>query len=69
MNPPKTLLQKCCFRNPQHGHSNRDRQRPTYIDTIKADTGLDNTKETTEAMHDHVVWKGFITAGDNSQPN
>ena len=30
---------------PQKSHPNRGRPRTTYIDTIKADTGLYNTKE------------------------
>jgi len=45
---------------PQQGHPNRGRSRTTYIDTIKADTGLDNTKEIRDAMPDQVVWKDFI---------
>ena len=51
---------------PQHGHPNRGRPRTTYIDTIKADTGLDNTKEIRDAMLNQVVLKDFIrTAWDN----
>ena len=56
---------------PQHGHPNRGRLRTTYIDTIKADSGLDNTKKIRHAMLDHaqVVWKYFIrTAWDDSRP-
>ena len=52
---------------PQQGHPNRGRPRTTYIDTIKADTGLDNTKEIRDAMLNQIVWKDFIrTARDNS---
>ena len=54
---------------PQQGHPNRGRPRTTYIDTIKADTGLDNTKEIRHAMLNQIVWKDFIrTARDNSRP-
>ena len=54
---------------PQHGHPNRGRPRTTYIDTIKADTGLDNTKEIRDAMLNQVVLKDFIrTAWDNTWP-
>ena len=55
---------------PQHGHPNRGRPRTTYIDTIKADTGLDsNTKEIRDTMLNQVVWKDFIrTARDDSRP-
>ena len=43
--------------------------RTTYIDTIKADTGLDNTKEIRDAMLDQVVWKDFFRrAWDDSWP-
>ena len=41
----------------------------TYIDTFKADNGLDNTKEITDAMLDQVVWKDFIRmARDDPRP-
>ena len=54
---------------PQHGHPNRGRPRTTYIDTIKADTSLDNTKEIRDAMLNQVVLKDFIrTAWDNTWP-
>ena len=60
----KVLLWK-----PQHGHPNQGRRRTTYIDIIKADTGLDNTKEIRDAMLNQVVWKDFIrTARANSRP-
>ena len=45
------------------------RTRTTYIDIIKADTGLENTKEIRDAMLNQVVWKDFIrTARANSRP-
>ena len=47
------------FWEPQHGHPNRGRPTTTYIDTIKADSGLDDTKELRDAMLDQVVWKDF----------
>ena len=47
------------FLEPQHGDPDRGRPRTTYIDTIKADSGLDNTKEIRDAMLDQVVWKDF----------
>ena len=47
------------FWEPQHGHRDRGRPRTTYIDTIKADSGLDDTKEIRDAMLDQVVWKDF----------
>ena len=65
----KRLHQKCFFGKPQHGHPNRSKPRTTYIDTIKADTGLDNTKEIRHAMLEQVVWKDFNwTARDDSRP-
>ena len=51
---------------PQHGHPNRGRPRTTYIETIKADAGLDNTKEIRDAILNQVVWKHSIRrARDN----
>ena len=49
------------------GYQNGGRPRTTYIDTTKADTGLDNTKETRDAMLDQAVWKDFVgmTRGDS----
>ena len=56
----KKLLQKLQFWEPQHGHPNRDRPRTTQIDTIKADTGLDNTKEIRATVRDQAGWKDFV---------
>ena len=67
----KRLPQKCFFVKPQYGPPNRSkpRSRTTYIDTIKADTGLDNTKEIRDAMLDQVVWKDFFRrTWDDSWP-
>ena len=51
----------------QHGQPNRGRPKITNIDTIKADNGLDNTKEIRDALLDQVVWKDFVrTARDDS---
>ena len=62
------IASKALLWEPQHGHPNRGRPRTTYIDTIKADTILDNTKEIRDAMLDQVVWKDFIrTARDDSR--
>ena len=62
------IASKALHGEPQHGHPNRGRRRTTYIDTIKADTILDNTKEIRDAMLDQVVWKDFIrTARDDSR--
>ena len=47
------------FWEPQNGHPDRGRPRTTYIDTIKADSGLDDTKEIRDAKLDQVVWKDF----------
>ena len=65
----KRLPQKCFFGKPQYGPPNRSKPRTTYIDTIKADTGLDNTKEIRDAMLDQVVWKDFFRrTWDDSWP-
>ena len=54
---------------PQHGHPKRGRPRTTYIENIKADTGLDNTKEIRDAMLHQVMWKYFVSmAQDESRP-
>ena len=54
---------------PQHGHPNRGRPRTTYIDTMRADSGLDNTKETRDAMLHQVVRNDFVRmAQDDFRP-
>ena len=64
----KDAVLKVLLWEPQHGHPNRGRPRTAYIDTIKVDTGLDNTKEIRHAILDQVVWKYFIkTARDDSR--
>ena len=63
------LLQMCCFGNPNMVTQIVSKPRTTYIDTIKANTGLDNnTKEVRNAMLDQVVWKDFVRkARDDSR--
>lgn len=40
-----------------------------HRDTIKAVTGLDDTKEIRDAMLDQIVWKDLVrTAQDDSRP-
>ena len=50
---------------PQHGHPIRGILRTTYIDTIKADSGLNNTKEIRDVTLDQVVWKDFVRMAQN----
>lgn len=52
---------KVLLKEPQHCHQNRGRPRTTHIETIKADTGRDNSTEIKDAMLDQVVWKDVIT--------
>ena len=63
------LLQMCCFGNPNMVTQIVSKLRTTYINPIKANTGLDsNTKEIRNAMLDQVVWKDFVRkAQDDSQ--
>ena len=62
-------VSKVLLWEPQHGHPNRGRPRTTYIDTIKANTGLHNTKEIKNAMLNQVVWNEFFRmARDDSRP-
>ena len=59
----------CCFGNPNMVTQIVSKLRTTYINPIKANTGLDsNTKEIRNAMLDQVVWKDFVRkAQDDSQ--
>ena len=64
------LLQMCCFGNPNMVTQIVSKPRTTYIDTIKANSGLDsNTKEIRNAMLDQIVWKDLVgMARDDSRP-
>ena len=59
----------CCCGNPNMVTQIVSKLRTTYINPIKANTGLDsNTKEIRNAMLDQVVWKDFVRkAQDDSQ--
>ena len=46
---------------PRQGHTKRGRRARTYIDNIKADTGLDSSQEIQTAMMDREIWKDFIS--------
>ena len=63
------LLEMCYFGNPNMVTQIVSKLRTTYINPIKANTGLDsNTKEIRNAMLDQVVWKDFVRkAQDDSQ--
>lgn len=55
--------------DPIHGHPNRGRRKITYINNIKADTGLETNEELRTAMMDRDTWKDFIRlARGNSRP-
>ena len=55
--------------DPIHGHPNHGRRKITYINNIKADTGLETNEELRTAMMDRDTWKDFIRlARGNSRP-
>ena len=45
---------------PTHGRKTRGRPHTTYIDTLKRDTGLNNTTEIRSLMEDRDQWRAAI---------
>ena len=47
---------------PLHGHRRRGRPHLTYVDVLKSDTGLDDSKEINKLMLDRQIWRRTIAA-------
>jgi hypothetical protein len=46
----------------QHGHRRRGRPHLTFVDILRRDTGLDDSKEINKLMLDRKIWKETIAA-------
>ena len=46
---------------PTEGKASRGRQKVTYIDNLKRDTGLEDTAEIKTIMQDRGRWTGIVT--------
>ena len=57
---PEELASELILWEPTQGTRSRGRQRTTFIDCIKFDTGLDDTKDIKTAMEDQKLWRSFV---------
>ena len=53
---------------PLHGHRRRGRPHLTYVDVLKSDTGLDDSKEINKLMLDRQIWRRTIAARTLKSP-
>ena len=47
---------------PKHGHRGRGCPRASYIDTLKRDTGAENTTELASMMAERKLWRGRVVS-------
>ena len=57
---PELSAQPLILWEPKHGHRGRGRPRASYIDTLKRDTGADNSVELASMMAERKVWRGRV---------
>ena len=57
---PELTANQLLFWEPQHGESGRGRPHFTYIDCLKADTGLKDKEEIGNLMLDRSLWRDVI---------
>ena len=55
------LSHQLLFWEPLQGHRRRGRPHLTYIDILRRDTGLDDSKEINKLMLDRQIWKKAIS--------
>ena len=67
---PEEEASKLILWETRQGKGRRGWQQVTYIDNIKADTGLETTDEVFTAMKDRKVWRAIVnSARGSSRPN
>ena len=57
---PELTLNKLILWEPKHGRADRGRPRLTFIDNLKADTGLRSVEEIARLMEDKVLWRAAV---------
>ena len=58
---PEEEASKTVLWIPTGGRVNRGRKATTYIDTLKRDTGLQDTNELRATMLDRNTWKDYVS--------
>ena len=57
---PEITLHSVLLWEPLHGRDGRGRPRQTYIDTLRADTGLQDTQDIANLMEHRERWKDIV---------
>ena len=53
---------------PSHGHTNRGRPYLTFLDNLKADTGLKSIDEIAKLMEDRKLWRTVVNGSREHYP-
>ena len=59
---PELSANKVVLWEPTHGQRGRGRPKTSYIDTLKRDTGAENSTELAALMADRTVWKSHVAS-------
>ena len=59
---PELSANKTVLWEPTHGQRGRGRPKTSYIDTLKRDTGADNSAELAALMADRKVWRNHVAS-------
>ena len=65
---PELTLHSVLLWEPLHGRAGRGRPRQTYIDTLRADTGLQDTRDIANIMEHRERWRDIIHGSREHYP-
>ena len=65
---PELTLHSVLLWEPLHGRAGRGRPRQTYIDTLRADTGLQDTRDIANIMEHRERWRDIIHGSREHHP-
>ena len=63
---PELTLHSVLLWEPLHGRAGRGRPRQTYIDTLRADTGLQDTRDIANIMEHRERWRDIVHGSRNT---
>ena len=59
---PELSANKVVLWEPTHGRRSRGRKKTNYLDTLKRDTGAENSVELAALMEDRTVWRKHVAS-------
>ena len=65
---PELTLNKVLFWEPTHGVTKRGRPHLTFVDNLRADTGLKSIKDISNLMEDRELWRCTVHGAREHQP-